>query len=587
MYNDGTAVLSDVVIRGNQARFGQRPVQYPQGHPDLAAVAGRVARMTSHLPHVRGDDLMDRDGLRHQRRRGSGAGGRRGLWLRPTVMALEGRALLSTLTVSNTDDSGAGSLRAAVAQADADGGGDTIVFSSMFNSPQTITLTGGQLELSGTKAGTTITGPGANLLSVSGDKASRVFQIDGGVTASISGLTITGGSGGNDSGGGLENKGTLSLTDCTVSGNSAGSGGGGMANYGTATLANCTVSGNSTSRPYLFGGGLWNTGTATLTDCTVSGNSAENGSGGGLENLNSAAPATAAMTLINCTVSGNSAKQGGGVDNLQGTVTLTNCTVSGNSGTPYGVGGLNNNGGTAALTNTIVAGNSNGDISGSYSGSNNLIGGNPLLSPLGDYGGPTPTMALLPGSPAIGKGIRADYPGTTTPITTDQRGLELDSPTPDIGAFQTNPLVVNTTIDGTGSPSGDLSLRQAVNLANALGGAEAITFDPTVFATQQTITLDGTQLELKSGMVTITGPGANLLSVSGNNASRVFQVDTNVTASISGLTITGGNGGNVGGGLVNKGTLNLTACTVGGNAAGGPGGGNGGGLYNNVVARPR
>ncbi len=116
----------------------------------------------------------------------------------------------------------------------------------------------------------------ANLLSVSGDKASRVFQIDGGVTASISSLTITGGSGGNDSGGGLENKGTLNLTDCTVSGNSAGSGGGGMANYGTATLANCSVSGNSTSRPYLFGGGFQNTGTASLTDCTVSGNSAEN-----------------------------------------------------------------------------------------------------------------------------------------------------------------------------------------------------------------------------------------------------------------------------------------------------------------------
>ena len=81
--------------------------------------------------------------------------------LRPWVMALEGRELLSTLTVSNTDDSGAGSLRAAVAQADADGGGDTIVFSSLFNSPHTIALTGGQLELTGTKAPTTITGPGA------------------------------------------------------------------------------------------------------------------------------------------------------------------------------------------------------------------------------------------------------------------------------------------------------------------------------------------------------------------------------------------------------------------------------------------
>ncbi len=86
---------------------------------------------------------MDRDGLRHQRRRGSGAGGRRGLWLRPTVMALEGRALLSTLTVSNTDDSApAPAARGGGPGGCGRGGGDTIVFSSMFNSPQTITLTG-------------------------------------------------------------------------------------------------------------------------------------------------------------------------------------------------------------------------------------------------------------------------------------------------------------------------------------------------------------------------------------------------------------------------------------------------------------
>ena len=59
------------------------------------------------------------------------------------------------------------------------------------------------------------------------------------------------------------------------------------------------------------------------------------------------------------------------------------------------------------------------------------------LAPLGNNGGPTQTMALLPGSAAIGAGVIADYPGTTTPITTDQRGEPLDSPNPDIGAFQT------------------------------------------------------------------------------------------------------------------------------------------------------
>ena len=207
---------------------------------------------------------MERIRTRHRRRGGWGTDFGRSRRLRPTVTVLEGRTLLSTLTVTNADDSGAGSLRAAVAQANTDGGGDTIVFSSLFDSPQTITLTGGQLELSGTTGTTTITGPGANLLSVSGNKPSRVFLIDQGVTASVSGLTITGGNTAYE-GGGLENAGELKLTDCTVSGNSAGAGGG-LFNTGggTTTLTHCTFSDNSAVSS---GGGLLNYGgTLSLTD---------------------------------------------------------------------------------------------------------------------------------------------------------------------------------------------------------------------------------------------------------------------------------------------------------------------------------
>jgi hypothetical protein len=132
----------------------------------------------------------------------------------------------------------------------------------------------------------------------------------------------------------------------------------------------------------------------------------------------------------------------------------------------YGGGGLATSGGTTTLTNTIVAMNTRGtggaatpdDISTygggavSSSSANNLIGtgglggltninGNeigiadPGLAPLGSYGGPTQTMALLPGSPAIGAGIVVDD-AQGHPITTDQRGMPLDSPSPDIGAFQ-------------------------------------------------------------------------------------------------------------------------------------------------------
>ena len=121
------------------------------------------------------------------------------------------------------------------------------------------------------------------------------------------------------------------------------------------------------------------------------------------------------------------------------------------------------------MIDTVVAGNTEdsgaSDIGGSdVSGSDNLIGtggsgglandvdGNIVLTslidlalaPLGNNGGLTQTMALLPGSPAIGAGVIADYPATTTPVTTDQRGEPLDSPNPDIGAYQTQGSTLTT-----------------------------------------------------------------------------------------------------------------------------------------------
>jgi hypothetical protein len=570
-------------------------------------------------------------------------------------MALEGRALLSTFTVSSTaDDGSAHTLRSAIDQANEGNQADTIVFSGLFDAPQTITLTLGPLTLTNS-ATTTITGPGANLLSVSGAGKSRVFDVEA-ATAAISGLTITGGE--NSIGAGVRNSaGTLNLTDCTITGNTAGQGGALYAYKGMTTLTGCTISGNTagfgggglktflgtlvlsactiTGNTASYGGGLFSdAGTTTLTGCTISGNSAVSSAvtppgprGGGMSVVGGT------VTLTGCSVSGNSARLGGGFYVWDGrlslsdanvfsdsattggglyasgasTPTLTNVTLWGNSAAENGGGLYLNGGSTATLTNITITGNSagggggglyltggnsnfgpssaslvntilagqtaGGDRSGAgtISGTNNLLGVNPMLSPLGDYGGPIPTMALLPGSPAIGSGaLGAGIP------TTDERGLPLDSPNPDIGAFQTTPLVVNTTIDGTGSPSGELSLRQAVNLANARGGTEAITFDPAVFAAAQTITLTGGQLELRasSGTETINGPGANLLTVSGVGKGRVFDLASG-TAALSGLTVTGGRA-YLGGGVYNDGgTLALTYCTISGNSAG-----SGGGLCN-------
>ena len=190
----------------------------------------------------------------------------------------------------------------------------------------------------------------------------------------------------------------------------------------------------------------------TLTDCTVTGNSAS-AQGGGLVNL------MGTMTLTDCTVTANSAGTlGGGLYNALNTVTLTACTVSGNSASNGG--GLNNGDGTTTLTDTIVAGNtgiggSSSDISGSaggaVTGTYNLIGpggsggiaggsgGNIVLpdlttlglATLGNYGGLTQTMALLPGSTAIRAGV------VVSGLTNDQRGAPRpQSGSVDIGTFE-------------------------------------------------------------------------------------------------------------------------------------------------------
>ena len=271
---------------------------------------------------------------------------------------LEERVVLSPATIYTVDlttDTGpmsagsgsgtTGDLRYVINQADANTNtaGSIIQFDpAVFATAQTITLSSslGTLDLTETAGREVIDGPTAGV-TVSGGNAVGVFSVSPGVNASLSDLTITGGSA-SMFGGGLYNWGTLTLTDCTVSGNAALSRGGGLYNRGTLTLTGCTVSGNSVG----FGGGLFNMGTLTLTDCTVSGNSARF-CGGGLDNRGT-------LTLTDCTVSGNSAGRGGGVCNY-GTLTLTDCTVSGNSAA---IGGGLSNEGTLTLTDCTVFGNS-------------------------------------------------------------------------------------------------------------------------------------------------------------------------------------------------------------------------------------
>jgi fibronectin-binding autotransporter adhesin len=538
--------------------------------------------------------------------------------LQPQLFELEGRRLLATFVVFSTAEPAnfePNTLRWAIEQADTASSSSSIEM-SLGTGSQTITLAQGQLELSNKSHSTSIyDGPGQGPVTISGNKDGRVFQIDSDVTATITGLTITDGKElHSNAGGGLLNQGTLTLTGCTISGNSAAANGGGLENYGTASLTGCTISGNYSGS---FGGGMCNEGSGNLTatGCTISANKV-NFQGGGFQNGGT-------MNLADCTISGNSSlNYAGGVMNAttyvgdpSPTMSVVGCTISANTA-GINVGGLENDG-TATLTDTIVAGNVGNTYTGpatpsdilatvTISGSYNLIGtggtgelkngtnhnivlanpSSPGLASFGFYGGPTETMPLLPGSAAIGAGTSADFPGTSDPITTDQRGCQPSSPV-DIGAFQTGyGLVVNTTIGGTSVPSGDLSLRDAVNLANVLTGNPQVKFSSSLFATPQSIVLSGGPLKLTNtnGSETITGPATGVSNYGGGQGT-VIQVDSGVTAKLSDLTITDGVVGSSssGGGFVNQGHATLSDCTITGDEA--PGG-NGGGVFNYGSVEP-
>ncbi len=249
---------------------------------------------------------------------------------------LEDRCVPSTLTVLNNSDTGAsgdGSLRGEIAAA---ASGDTINFDPSL-SGQTITLS---QTLSITKS-ITISGLGASHLAVSGNDNVQVLNIASSITVSIAGITIKDGSAMNLGGGGIYNRGSLTVSDSTLSGNSAGHAGG-IANYGALTVTNSMLSRNSAG----IGGGIFNQGGSTLTisNCTFNNNTAIADGGGGIyvgggtvsvsnsaffdnsainqysNGSGGAISSTSPLTVSNSTFSRNSASYGGGIASLNGTL---------------------------------------------------------------------------------------------------------------------------------------------------------------------------------------------------------------------------------------------------------------------------
>ncbi|HEX8197160.1 MAG TPA: carboxypeptidase-like regulatory domain-containing protein [Pyrinomonadaceae bacterium] len=414
-------------------------------------------------------------------------------------------------TVTNTNDSEAGSLRQAIADANALEGDDFIEFDqSIFNSLQTITLTSGELQITGFY-NLTINGTGANLLIISGNNASRVFSISGLSNnfnlrrITINNLTVTdgntqnqgsgvsngphsrltinnsiiSGNAANGKGAGIANEGgNLTVNNSIISNNISNQTGGGIVNsdltfvdaYGTTTINNATISNNKA----FSGAGIadWSAfGSLTVNNSTINNNSATDG-GGGI--LNSSGTE---VNILNTTISGNSAKFGGGIFSYGSTI-IKKGTIAFNSAGNNGGGVQTPNANVYAL-NTIFANNFSGDpaTSSDFSGvlnsqGYNLIGnttgtfvtgvitGNklnidPQLDPsLQNNGGSTKTHALKLNSPAIDAG--SEVPG----VATDQRGLPspvnfpfipnaVDGNGADIGAFEMQlATVASVTVSG-------------------------------------------------------------------------------------------------------------------------------------------
>jgi large repetitive protein len=392
------------------------------------------------------------------------------------------------------------SFRSAITLSNTAGEGLITVDTTQFqgSAPFSSTLTNGVLVLTGNIS---ITGPSSTgLLTISGNNASAIFQVNSGAVVTISALSLTDGFSSTDggaisnagtlslsnlqvagsltetnggaiantgtmtftgstvaasdssgSGGGIANSGTLTITNSTVNGNFAPVNGGGLLNSGTLTVTRSTVSGNSSE---VNGGAVSNTGTAIFYDSTISGNEATV-NGGAFDNNGS-------LSLPQSSIIGNSAVDGSAIENeAAGTIVLLQCTVNQNSAsgnTSGTITNLNDSGSAVKLLNTIDAGNTSGSggdcvACGTQSSFNalNVPEANLGLGELTNNGGPTQTVAPQPGSVALGAGSVPLIAGANLPqsFADDQRGAgfaRVVNNMVDLGAVETQSLPAATEL---------------------------------------------------------------------------------------------------------------------------------------------
>jgi beta-glucanase (GH16 family) len=357
-----------------------------------------------------------------------------------------------TMTVQNTADNGAGSLRKALGAICV---GGTINFSDAL-AGQTITLLSGPLTLG---KNVTIDASAAPGLTISGNGTVRVFEVNASTTATVKHLNVTNGYGWQ-LGGGIINNGSLTLDHVNVTGNTMATnagdywqGGGGIYN-GTGATLNLIDSSVSNNQAAWSGGGVYSffSTTTNIIRSTISGN-VSNDVGGGIRSLGN-------MTITDSTISGNRSTgwHGGAIFQTDGNITITGSTIASNIAPDWAPSTLfigQFGGGfvpTLTLTNTIITGNqwyvcekfASGTVGNVVSGGHNIVQddscnpapsdiivGDAQIGALADNGGPTLTHAPLPGSPAIDAGDNAACSAT------DQRGVTRpQGPQCDIGSYE-------------------------------------------------------------------------------------------------------------------------------------------------------
>jgi hypothetical protein len=406
--------------------------------------------------------------------------------------------------VTSTADAGAGSLREALANVCS---GTTITFDLTGAGPHTITLTTGELQVA---KNVTIKNNSGESITVSGNNASRVFNINSGKTAAIIGLTISGGSTTGD-GAGIINDGALTVVNSLLTGNAAASDGGAISTTATGTtltLINTTISGNHAGGS--GGGVIVLGGTATSINSTITNNVADfdnnaAGNGGGIR------AHAGTTTLKNTIVAGNFNEDGvtDAADDISGTV-----DAAGSSFNLIGAGGAG----------TLVNGNNNNQVGVANAG----------LGPLADNGGTTQTHALLSTSTAVEAGSNGNLPAdtfdldgdanTAETLPVDQRGTgyprvadsqDVDAvQTVDIGAFELHPSIEDIANKSTAE---DTLLSFSFNIGDGTGSLIA-----SVQATSSNVTLV---------------PNANL-NITGSGSTRTIDITpaTNANSPSDGTT---------------------------------------------------